>query len=80
MSGFDALEILKADVRSKHIPIVMFSSSDVPKEVARTFKLGANSFIKKPINFSEFRVAVKSIADYWLRFNLAISHNDIAKS
>ncbi|MCX6197794.1 MAG: response regulator [Bacteroidetes bacterium] len=73
MSGIEALSAIKKNEKSKNIPVVMFSSSDVEKDVEKCFNLGANSFVKKPVSFSDFRISIDKIANYWLDFNLSLS-------
>lgn len=73
MSGIEALSAIKKNEKSKNIPVVMFSSSDVETDVEKCFNLGANSFVKKPVSFSDFRISIDKIANYWIVFNLRLS-------
>jgi two-component system response regulator len=69
VDGFGVLEALKGDPTTREIPIVMLTSSLVPRDVARCYALGANSYVQKPVEFDEFRDVVQLIGQYWTRAN-----------
>lgn len=71
VSGFDVLVELKKDVRAKLIPVVILSSSKQDKDVLKSYELGANSYLQKPVDFDEFRDAIHRMARYWLHLNHA---------
>ncbi len=69
IDGMEVLKILKSDIETKHIPIVILTSSKEEKDLIQSYKLGVNSYIQKPVEFDKF---VKSIADigmYWMILN-----------
>jgi CheY-like chemotaxis protein len=66
MDGHQTLTALKSDVRLRHIPVVMLTTSHADADVARSYELGASSFITKPSTFEEFIVAVDTFGKYWL--------------
>jgi len=74
IDGMEVLKILKSDIETKHIPIVILTSSKEEKDLILSYELGANSFIQKPVEFDKF---VKSIADigmYWVILNQNINN------
>jgi CheY-like chemotaxis protein len=69
LSGIEVLRELKSDPRTHDIPIVVMSSSSQERDVVESYKLGANGFVTKPINVSNFMEAVAQIGMYWLLVN-----------
>lgn len=69
LNGIEVLEILKADERTKTIPVVMLTSSKEDPDIRRCYELGVNSYIVKPVNFEAFTAAIRSIHYYWLLLN-----------
>ena len=67
MDGRDVLQELKADDELKTIPVVILTTSDIDRDVSASYRLGANSFITKPMDMDAFFDAVKSIEEYWFR-------------
>jgi len=67
LNGFEFLEWLRSQSADQHrlLPVVVMSSSDFPEEVTRAYKLGANSYLVKPVNWEEFRERIKTLAMYW---------------
>jgi CheY-like chemotaxis protein len=66
MSGHEVLAELKADPNLKRIPVVIMTSSDDEKDVARAYDRHANCYITKPVDMDKFIEAVKSIEEFWL--------------
>jgi two-component system response regulator len=67
VGGLRVLERLREDERTALVPIILFSSSR--EEVARGYKLGANSYVTKPVNFERFSEAMQYLGWYWLNLN-----------
>jgi two-component system response regulator len=65
VDGLDVLRRLKADVWARTIPVVMMTSSDEESDVAESYRLGANSYIVKPIDIDAFHEAVGRVGLYW---------------
>ena len=63
------LRRLKADPRTWAIPVVVMTSSREERDVVETYKLGANSYIVKPLDFVKFTEAVRQVGLYWLLLN-----------
>lgn len=64
--GRQALQDIKSDEQLRHIPIVVFTTSKSPEDIARSYRLGANSFVVKPISFEKLLDVVRTIGKYWL--------------
>src|SRR5213596_464571 len=65
VDGIEVLRRIKADDRTKHTPVVMLTSSQEDRDVLDTYKLGVNSYIVKPVDFSNFVHAVSELGVYW---------------
>lgn len=66
MDGRTALAHLKADPVLRRIPVIVLTTSKAEEDIARTYDLGVNSFITKPVTFAGLLSAVKALNDYWL--------------
>lgn len=67
MDGRTALAKLKADPLLRRIPVVVLTTSKAEEDIARTYDLGVNSFITKPVTFDGLLNAVRALNDYWLK-------------
>jgi CheY-like chemotaxis protein len=66
MDGREVLAQIKKDDRLKTIPTVILTTSEAEADIATSYQLHANSYLKKPVQLDEFEVLVKSINDFWL--------------
>jgi len=71
VDGLDVLRALRADPRTRLIPIVILTSSAEDQDVVAGYGLGANSYVRKPVDFTQFVEAVRQLGLYWLVINLA---------
>ena len=71
VDGLQVLERLRANPRTKLLPIVVLTSSIEPKDLLTCYRLGANSYVRKPIDFQQFSKALHQIGSYWLQTNQA---------
>jgi CheY-like chemotaxis protein len=69
LDGIQILRQLKADKKLKLIPIVVLTSSRESRDLKECYRLGANSYVVKPVRFNEFIEAVKQIGVYWALIN-----------
>lgn len=69
IDGFEVLAVIRRAERTRAVPVVMLSSSDAAEDVARAYALGANSYVRKPIAFGEYRDTVGRLGRYWLETN-----------
>lgn len=69
LSGLEVLKRLKTDERTRSIPVVVLTSSTQERDVVESYDLGVNSYLRKPVNFTEFVDAAKTIGLYWLLMN-----------
>ena len=68
-NGFEVLEWVKTDSRWKHLPVVILSSSEEPRDVHRAYRLGANSYLAKPNHYDRYQAVVRQIKEYWMGIN-----------
>ncbi len=73
IDGMEVLKILKSDADTKHIPIVILTSSKEEKDLIISYELGANSFIQKPVEFDKFVKSIVDIGMYWVILNQNIN-------
>ena len=73
VTGLDVLRQIKLDPRTRLIPVVMLTSSNIRRDVALGYSLGANSYVQKPVDFDEFRETVRLIGSYWLTLNVGVA-------
>jgi CheY-like chemotaxis protein len=66
LSGMDLLERLRAQSKTKNVPITVLSGSSFVRDVTRAYQLGANSFLMKPSDLKKFTAAIKETVDFWL--------------
>jgi len=69
VAGLEVLEKMRAHPRTRRLPVVVLTSSNVESDVARSYDLGANSYIRKPVDFTQFMDAIDSLGQYWLVLN-----------
>jgi CheY-like chemotaxis protein len=69
MDGLEVLRRIRADERTRRMPVVVLTSSKEEQDVIRSYDLGANSYIRKPVDFNQFTEAVRQLGLYWLMLN-----------
>jgi len=69
VDGLEVLQRLKSDARTKTIPTVVLTSSNERADIVRSYELGVNSYVVKPVNFDQFAAAVQKLGLYWLLLN-----------
>jgi two-component system response regulator len=69
IDGLEVLQRIRADERTKLLPVVILTSSNEEKDRVEGYSLGANSYVRKPVDFREFADAVKGLGLYWVLLN-----------
>jgi two-component system response regulator len=69
VNGLEVLRRIRADERTRLLPVVILTSSDEERDVIDGYSLGANSYVRKPVDFVEFTQAAKQLGLYWLLMN-----------
>lgn len=74
IGGLEVLQQIRADERTCLIPVVILTSSKEDLDIINSYRLGANSFVRKPVKFEEFAQAVHQVGLYWLLLNEPALH------
>ena len=69
VSGLEVLRRLRSDSRTRLVPVVILSSSSEPEDMRQAYSLGANSYIRKPLDFEHFLFVIDHLIVYWLDIN-----------
>ncbi|HEX4153496.1 MAG TPA: response regulator [Steroidobacteraceae bacterium] len=69
IDGLEVLRRMRADERTRRTPVVVLTSSSEEKDIVSSYDLGANSFVRKPVDFNEFLEAAHQLGLYWLVLN-----------
>ncbi len=69
ISGLEVLQRIRSEDQSRGLPVVILTSSDEERDIVKSYNLGANSYIRKPVDFDEFIDAVRQLGLYWLLMN-----------
>lgn len=66
MDGLEVLQRLRANARTRRLPVVVLTSSREEQDIISSYELGANSYVRKPVDFEQFLEAVRQLGLYWL--------------
>jgi two-component system response regulator len=72
VDGLEVLRRLRADDRTRLLPVVIVTSSNQESDLVSSYKLGANSYVRKPVDSAEFEQAMRRLGHYWLSVNEAV--------
>ena len=75
--GLDVLQEVRANPRTRHLPVVVLTSSKEDQDLLRSYSLGANSYVRKPVDFHEFMSAIQHLGLYWLLLNETIPESGV---
>lgn len=76
VNGMDILTHLKKNPYVKHIPVIMLTTSKEDEDIVRSYELGANSYVRKPVDYREFVDVINNLGIYWLAINQIPTIND----
>jgi two-component system response regulator len=80
IGGLDLLKAIRSDEKTRRIPVVILTTSKQEEDVAQSYDRGANSYIRKPVDFENFAEAIRHLGLYWLVLNEPPPSMDIPKS
>jgi two-component system response regulator len=69
LDGLEVLRRIRADERTKRMPVVVLTSSKEEQDIIKSYDVGTNSYIRKPVDFNQFMEAVRQLGVYWLMLN-----------
>ena len=69
VNGLEVLAKVRAELKTRGLPVVVLTSSDEERDILESYDLGANSYIRKPVDFDDFMDAVRQLGVYWLSMN-----------
>jgi two-component system response regulator len=69
IDGLEVLRSIRADARTQCVPVVILTSSKENEDIERGYSLGANAYVRKPVDFAEFAEATKTLGLFWLLLN-----------
>jgi two-component system, response regulator len=72
VGGLDVLKAIRADEQTRPLPVVILTSSKQEEDILQSFTRGANSYVRKPVDFAQFTEAVRMLGLYWLLLNEAL--------
>lgn len=70
IDGLEVLRRIRADERTALLPVVILTTSSEPRDIEQAYQLGANSYIRKPVDYQQFVQTVAALASYWLSLNV----------
>jgi two-component system, response regulator len=70
LDGLEVLTLIRSDVRTRRLPVVILTSSDEERDLVESYELGANSYFRKPVDFAQFIESVQQLGLYWLILNV----------
>ncbi|BDV41346.1 two-component system response regulator [Geotalea uraniireducens] len=79
VDGLEVLRQLRADQQTRLLPVVVFTSSNEEQDILECYNLGVNSYIRKPVDFTQLSETLHLIGSYWLQFNLTPKTPNSAK-
>ena len=68
-NGIEVLKEIRSNEKTRFLPVVMFTSSDERRDFIDSYMMGANSYVRKPVNYHEFSRVIQEIGSYWLKTN-----------
>jgi len=75
IDGLEVLRRIREDERTKFLPVVVLTTSNEERDIHDSYRLGANSFVRKPVDFAEFIEGTRQLGNYWLRVNQTVQND-----
>jgi two-component system response regulator len=72
LDGLEVLKRIRGDDRTRYIPVVVLTTSSEQRDIIESYHLGANSYVQKPVDFTEFMDATRQLGTYWLLLNQVV--------
>jgi len=69
VNGLEVLEQIRSDERTRSLPVVVFTSSLEESDIKSSYELGANAYVRKPIDFREYKEVIVDVGAFWIRWN-----------
>ena len=69
LNGLEVLERIRSDARTRLLPVVVFTSSAEERDLSESYKRGANAYIRKPVDFREYKELIADVGSFWIRRN-----------
>jgi two-component system response regulator len=76
INGLEVLEQIRADERTKTLPVVVFTSSMEASDLKASYRLGANGYIRKPVDFREYKELIVDMGAFWIRRNQVVADGE----
>ncbi len=70
LNGHEFLRYVRANPRTAYIPVIILTTSNEEKDISVSYELGANSFLRKPVDFLDFAKVIEQVSHYWLELNI----------
>lgn len=77
MNGLEVLKRIRSDEKTRRVPVVVLTSSNEEADLSGCLDAGANSFVRKPVDFSEYMDKIARLAEYWLTINEQYHHSGV---
>jgi two-component system response regulator len=71
LDGLEVLRRIRENPRTRYLPVVVLTSSNEERDLVESYRLGANSYVRKPVDFEQFAVAAQQLGLYWMVLNIA---------
>jgi two-component system response regulator len=78
LDGLEVLRRIRENPRTRYLPVVVLTSSNEERDLVESYRLGANSYVRKPVDFEQFALAAQQLGLYWMVLNIAAQNRSNA--